>query len=312
MQSCELLKRDHAMIGEVLRAVDNLLDAGGEGRSIPGPPLAGAMEFFTTFVERCHEAKEERALFPVLASHGILDADALRIVQRDHGEGRRLLQALRPLCVRREIEREVGGLLGSYVALQRHHMAFEDVSIFPRAEKALSASDDARLQQAFERIEEGVVGAGGRGVLVALAGALTQACRTLGAEAPPARPKLLARDVLRPVPGTVAPGDSLSRAAELMKSLETRELAVVEHDALVGILTRSDLEPHWGHLEWTAVRTAMTPDPTTVAPDAPIPAVARLLLDHGFNGVPVAMDHHVLGMIRRTDLVQLLSDHATR
>jgi hemerythrin-like domain-containing protein len=311
MRSCDLLKRDHALIGEVLRAVETLLDANEKGRTIPGPPLAGAMEFFGAFVERCHEAKEEQALFPILASLGILDGDALRTVQSEHGEGRRLLEALRAHCARCGIEREVGGLLGAYVSLQRHHMAFEDVSIFPRAEIGLSAEDDARVREAFERIEERVVGPGGRGALVALAGALTDACSALRAESP-GRLALMARDVLRPVLGTVAPGDSLSRAGELMKSLETRELAVVEDDVLVGILTRSDMEPHWGHLEWTSVRTAMTPDPITVAPDAPIPAVARTLLDHGFNGIPVAVDRRMLGMIRRTDLVRLVGDHATR
>jgi CBS domain-containing protein len=107
---------------------------------------------------------------------------------------------------------------------------------------------------------------------------------------------------------TLRPEDSLSRAAELMESLATRELPVVEQDLLVGILSRTDIEPHRGHWEWTAARTAMTPDPVTVAPDCPITAVARLLLDRGFNSVPVSADGRLLGMIRRSDLLRILSE----
>jgi CBS domain-containing protein/hemerythrin-like domain-containing protein len=303
MLSCDVLKGDHALIGEVLRAVEDILDANGRADGLP--VLAGAIEFFGAFVERCHEAKEERGLFPVLASLGILDAEALRTMQCDHREAGRLLQALRPFVARRTMAPEARHLLASYVTLQRHHMAFEDVSVFPRAEHALSAGDDAQVREAFERIEESAVGHGGRDVLVALAGALTRACHTLKAGKSGA-PLKLARDVLRPIAGTVSPGDSLSRAREVMASLGARELPVVEREVLVGILTRTDMEPHQGHFEWTPVRTAMSPDPVVIAPDASIRDVARLLLDHGFNGVPV-VNGRLLGMIRRSDLLEILA-----
>ena len=301
MESCRLLKSDHAVIGNVLRAADAILHA----RTDEGPALAGMVEFFSAFVERCHEAKEEQALLPVLASHGVLDADAVRTVQSDHREADRLLQELRRFATRRRIEPEVGALLASYVTLQRHHMAFEDISVIPLAEHALSSVEDAQVREAFQRIEESVVGRGGREILLALAGALMDAARTLGVERPARSPKLV-RDILRSESATVAPGDSLARARELMTSLGTRELPVVEHEALVGILTRTDMEPHQGHLEWTAVRTAMNPTPVVVAPEATIRDVARLLLDRGFNAVPV-VNGRLLGMIRRIDLLEVLA-----
>jgi hemerythrin-like domain-containing protein/predicted transcriptional regulator len=312
MRSGDRLRREHELIGEVLSAVEGLLGLVAQGRSIPTTPIAGAIEFFTAYVERFHEAKEEEALFPILARDGILAADALRTIEDEHAEGRRLLRVLRPLCTRREVGREINALLESYVGLQRRHMAFEDAAVFPRAQQGLSASEDARVQQEFDRIEERVVGRGGRDVLLALAGALTQACHALGTERPAGRPGIVARDVLRPQQATIAPEDSLSRAAELMATLATRELAIVEDGAVVGILTRTDMEPHRGHLEWTAVRTAMTAHPVVVAPDAPIPTVVRLLLDGGFNAVPVTMGDVLVGMIRRDDLLRLLDGEPTR
>ena len=117
---------------------------------------------------------------------------------------------------------------------------------------------------------------------MALAG-VAQALDALTAEPPAAGTHLLARQIMRPRPGTVVPDDSLARAAELMDSLRARELPVVVGRALVGILTRTDMEPHRGHYEWTAVREAMTPKPVSVAPETPLPAVARLLLGGGFT-----------------------------
>jgi CBS domain-containing protein len=121
------------------------------------------------------------------------------------------------------------------------------------------------------------------------------------------QPQLVAREVMRVLPRSVAPGDSLARAARLMASFGTRELPVVDGRALVGILTRTDMEPYRGHYEWTAVRSAMTADPVTVLPEAPIGEVSSLLLDRGFNSVPVSADGELLGMIRRTDVLRALA-----
>jgi CIC family chloride channel protein len=119
--------------------------------------------------------------------------------------------------------------------------------------------------------------------------------------------ELLAHHVMRVELPVVARGDSLSKAARLMDSAATRELPVLDGTALVGILTRTDLEPHRGHLEWTTAGLAMTPDPVTVAPDAPLGSVVSLLLARGFNCVPVTADGELLGMIARTDIIRALA-----
>jgi tRNA nucleotidyltransferase (CCA-adding enzyme) len=93
-----------------------------------------------------------------------------------------------------------------------------------------------------------------------------------------------------------------------METVEVRELPVIEGGAIVGIVTRSDLDPHVGQLEWTPVRLAMSASPRTVTPDTPIDDVVHALLDGNFNGVPVVADGMVVGMITRRDLLRLLID----
>lgn len=111
---------------------------------------------------------------------------------------------------------------------------------------------------------------------------------------------------MRNPPG-VSTRDTLARAARLMDSLGTREVAVTEGRTLVGILTRTDLEPHRGHFEWTPVGIAMTPDPLAVAPGAPLGSVMRLLLERNFNSVPVIAAGELLGMICRSDVLRALA-----
>jgi CBS domain-containing protein len=117
-----------------------------------------------------------------------------------------------------------------------------------------------------------------------------------------------ARDVMRESVATVTPNDSLARASEMMEDFAVRELPVVDDGAVVGILTRTDIEPHMGHFEWTPVRVAMSHRPRTVPSDATIVDVVRTLLDGDFNAVPVLAGDRLVGMIARRDLLRLLVD----
>jgi CBS domain-containing protein len=184
-------------------------------------------------------------------------------------------------------------------------MALEDGSILARAAE-LPPDDDSLLHRDFERVEERVAGPGGRDALLQLAGALVQACGAVHAS-PRATQPGTARDVMREPPGIAAPDDSLSRAVEIMERGRRREVAVVEHGRLVGMLARSDLEPYRGHMEWTTVRAAMTSDPVSVVPDTAIPATVRILLERDINCVPVTVDGRLVGMVRRVDLLRTLA-----
>jgi CBS domain-containing protein len=243
-------------------------------------------------------------LFPVLKLHGLPDGFMTQL-HAEHREEHRLLGALRPLSSRQRIDDEAWSVLETYAALLRRHIGSEDDRILPLAERQLSAEQDAAVAGAFTRIERRTVGHGGRDVLMALADAVVLAARAVGPVA--AHPVVFARDVMRTRAAAVAPGDPLARAAELMQALGTRQLPVVAAPRLVGILTRTDMEAYRGHFEWTTVRTAMTARPLTVAPDTPVRAVARLLVERGFNAVPVVADGQLLGMIARSDALRALA-----
>ena len=115
-----------------------------------------------------------------------------------------------------------------------------------------------------------------------------------------------ADQIMRPNARFVQPSDPLAHAVELMRLLGVRELPVVEHGRVVGIVARRDLEPYVGYLEWTPVRTAMTSDPITVSTDVPASDVAQILVSRHLNAVPVVSAGSLIGMISRHDLLRLL------
>ena len=307
--SCEQLRREHELIARVLAGLDALTLKRRAGADVPMLPLTGAVDFFAEFVARCHEVKEEEALFPVLVAcegaNGLIEA-----LRHDHEEGNRLLGALRPFWSRKRVDGEAWTLLESYLDLLRRHLSSEDVDLLPLADRVLSPADDAAVERAFHEIEERVLGRSGSKALVALAAAVADAANALAAESPARGARLVARDVMRAKPRMVAPDDSLARAVGVMESFRSREVAVVSGRTLVGILTRTDLEPHRGHWEWTAVRAAMTADPVSVASETPLPVVARLLLGRGFNALPVTDGGNLVGMIARADVLKALAETA--
>jgi tRNA nucleotidyltransferase (CCA-adding enzyme) len=115
---------------------------------------------------------------------------------------------------------------------------------------------------------------------------------------------LLARDIMRSDVIFVGPSDALARAADVMHRLGAREVPVVDGGRVVGMLSKTDLEPHVGHLEWTAVHVAMTADPITVDHDATAERVKQVLIDHNVNAVPVVSDAGLVGIISRHDLLR--------
>lgn len=52
----------------------------------------------------------------------------------------------------------------------------------------------------------------------------------------------------------------------------------------------------------------MSHAPVTVAPDAPIQQVAKVLVDHAIHRVPVVEEQRLVGIVTTTDLVRLLAE----
>lgn len=116
-------------------------------------------------------------------------------------------------------------------------------------------------------------------------------------------------------PKTVAPGDTLSRAAEIMRRHRIGHLPVVEDGRLVGILSDTDIRNaslppgHAGALPGDrAVREAMRAEVWSLAPEDSVEDALQIICRQRFGALPVLEGDRVVGIITRIDLLRAFSD----
>jgi CBS domain-containing protein len=102
----------------------------------------------------------------------------------------------------------------------------------------------------------------------------------------------------------------VERALARMREAHIRHLLVLDGDRLVGIVSSRDL----GRLAHAAapaaglgpVRTIMTENPVTVAPETPVTVAARLLLESKIGALPVRDDESIVGIFTVSDALEAL------
>lgn len=172
----QILVEEHEVISSVLNAVEAV--ANREGEPFPQEFYEKAFDFFPTFADKCHHAKEEVHLFPLLEARGLpRDGGPIGCMLHEHEEGRGHVAA-----VREALQRTVGGDLPAratvrrealaYVALLRQHISKENEILFVMGDQRLSTQDREELCMKFESAEDAVLPPGTHEKYVALAGEL--------------------------------------------------------------------------------------------------------------------------------------------
>ena len=125
------------------------------------------------------------------------------------------------------------------------------------------------------------------------------------------------RDCMTCDPASVGPNDSLQRVVELLRRRDIRSVPVLEDGQLIGIVTDRDVRqvaPAYPlfrdedeirrYTENLTVTAAMTADPMTIAPDAPLTDAAKVLEIYRISALPVVDGTELVGMLTVTDLLR--------
>jgi hemerythrin-like domain-containing protein len=159
MRPTEILKSEHRVIELVVDCLEQLaFQCLAEGRLDAGEARM-MIDFFQTFADQCHHAKEETYLFPRMEARGFSRAHGpTGVMLHEHDEGRRYLRELADVVDAaaagdRGALREFARLAGYYVTLLRHHIRKEDQRLFPMADHCLTEQDQEALGEAFARVE---------------------------------------------------------------------------------------------------------------------------------------------------------------
>jgi predicted transcriptional regulator len=103
------------------------------------------------------------------------------------------------------------------------------------------------------------------------------------------------------------PSMTLAEAEGLMDRYRYHGLPVVDGDALVGILTITDILRVGGDLGSTPVTAAMTAKPVTVGPRTPVSEALERMAVLGVGRLPVVSDEdrtRLVGLFRREDAIR--------
>ena len=128
---------------------------------------------------------------------------------------------------------------------------------------------------------------------------------------------------------SIAPTDSVMKAAHLMLQYDLSGFPVLDRGKLVGIMTEGDFlrrveigteqqdRPRWIELLFPGrlaeeyarahgrtVQEVMTRNVVTVAEDAPVEEAVQLMEQHHIKRLPVVRNEGVVGVISRADLVR--------
>lgn len=150
----QMLVDEHEVITSVLDAADAVL--AGESGDFPAEFLEKAFDFFVNFADKCHHAKEEGHLFPLMVARGVpQEGGPIGCMLREHEQGRAHVAAVRgaiqraaqgDVAARELVRREAAG----YIALLRQHIFKENNVCFPLGDHAMTTEDKERLLQKFQ------------------------------------------------------------------------------------------------------------------------------------------------------------------
>jgi tRNA nucleotidyltransferase (CCA-adding enzyme) len=106
---------------------------------------------------------------------------------------------------------------------------------------------------------------------------------------------------------TISPEQTIADAGDLMARYSIGSLPVMENGHVTGIIFREAVERAKYHgLTEARVADFMNVDFETITPDAPLPRVREVIIEHNQRAVAVLREGELAGIISKTDILRLL------
>jgi hemerythrin-like domain-containing protein len=154
--SLQIIHDEHAALRAMLHSLIMMLDRGPGDEAESFFDVVRAMLFYIDeFPEKLHHPKESKLLFPRVAHKAPGVAGAIQRLEEDHACSETAVRELQHLLLgweligesrRQTFDTAVRRYIEAYLA----HMQLEESTILPAAKAALSASDWAEVDAAFE------------------------------------------------------------------------------------------------------------------------------------------------------------------
>ena len=156
------LRREHRSIAQVLNCLERQVRIFETGEHPDFDVIAAVLDYFEGFPDRYHHPKED-LLLERLSTRDPMSTRVVGDLAQAHvelGENMRgFATAVRAVLLDAELPRAAFvGRARSFIDLQRRHLAMEEASFFPAAERALTAEDWSDLAASAVRREDPLYG----------------------------------------------------------------------------------------------------------------------------------------------------------
>lgn len=164
MSPTKILCEEHEIVKTLTRVLENICGRLKSGEKVEPQHVEDAIFVIKGFADRAHHMKEEDLLFPAMESAGLSKEEMLvEAITTEHDLGRGYVRGIGDALMHYSLGDTRAGLVlcentGKYVKLIAEHMAKEEDVVFPLADKHLSEVAKRELTQAFEKIDEDVIG----------------------------------------------------------------------------------------------------------------------------------------------------------
>lgn len=131
--------------------------------------------------------------------------------------------------------------------------------------------------------------------------------------------KITVKEIMTKELVVVSPTDRLVHARRQMMEAHVGRVPVVDEEDLKGMVTSKDLMRAFidfrkkvpekyqkSQIKEVLVEDIMSSNPTVTTKDATISEVAKIMMDTGYNGLPVVEGDKIVGIITQTDILRLI------
>jgi len=153
-----MLEDEHKLILRMVRTLP-LIHQRIEKGDVDPEILLTVVDFFKVYADKSHHAKEEAALFPLLAKRGVrLKGCPIGTLHNEHDQGRILMKALGDAAHRYmkgdfDAKKQIAEYLKNAVDFYTDHIWKEDFLLFPMSHKVLNDADEEELRKEFISVD---------------------------------------------------------------------------------------------------------------------------------------------------------------
>ena len=132
--------------------------------------------------------------------------------------------------------------------------------------------------------------------------------------------KITVKEIMTKDVVAVSPSDRLIHARRQMLDAKVGRVPVIEEDELKGIITSKDLMRAFidfrksvpekyqkSQIKEVLVEDVMSSNPSSVSKEMSITEVSKIMIETGFNGLPVVEDGKVIGIVTQPDILRLIA-----